>query len=550
MLNERTVDYLRDSLIENHAKPALTDYKGESFTYGQVAEQILDFHLLFESAGIRQGDKIALLGKNSARWCITYLSVITYGGVIVPILPDFKQEDLYSIINHSDAVLLFCADNIYEDLDIRKTPMIKAVISLQTFHPLLSAGDNVTAALESHTVRFNEKYPEDAIAAGHFSFPPVSNNQLAVLSYTSGTSGNSKGVMLSHNNLSANIRYARNNMPLKAGDSIVSFLPLAHTYGCAFEFLFPFSIGCHITILTRTPSPQIITQAFQEIRPALILSVPLVIEKIYKKQILPVITKPFTKILLQIPGIRKILFNKIRDKLTRSFGGNFREVIIGGAPFNRETELFFRKIRFPYTVGYGMTECGPLISYAPSAVIRSGSAGRLVDTLEIRIDSPDPQRVAGEIMLSGENITMGYYKNEETTRKKIDSEGWLHTGDSGTLDAAGFIYIKGRCDSMIPDPSGKNIYPEELEALLNNKFAVGESLVVYRADKLIALIHPDADAVKSRKIQEDELQLLYRQYLDEINASVPSYMNITRFEIHTEEFIKTPKQSIKRYLYS
>ncbi len=550
MLSEHLVDYIENSLKKNHDITALADYKGESYTYSEVAKQIIKFHLLFENAGIKQGDKIALLGKNSARWCISYLSVVTYGAVIVPILPDFKSEDLLYIINHSDSLALLCADNLFQDLDIQKMPLIKAVISLSNYQLLYAANETISDIVKSADALFDRKYPF-GIASGNFSFPEVTNDQLAVISYTSGTMGFSKGVMLSHNSLTANVWFAQKNMPLKPGDSIVSFLPLAHAYGCAFEFLFPFSIGCQIIILTKTPSPRVIIQAFQEIRPALVLSVPLVIEKIYKKQILPEISKAHIKILLRIPGIRNILFAKIRAKLTESFGGLFHEIVIGGAPFNNEAELFFRKIGFPYTVGYGMTECGPLISYTSSAKIKLGSSGKSVDTLEVKIDSPNPQKTVGEIIIRGDNVMLGYYKNEEATRQIIDSDGWLHSGDMGIIDSEGNIFIKGRCKNMILGANGKNIYPEELEAHFNNKFAIGESLVVQREDeKLVVLIHPDSDVVESNKLSDEELQNLYKQYLKMINASVPSYMNISKFEIYPEEFVKTPKRSIKRYLYS
>jgi long-chain acyl-CoA synthetase len=549
MLSTRLVDYIENSLKKNQNITALTDYNGDSYTYAEVANQLIKFHLLFEKAGLKQGDKVALLGKNSARWCIGYLSVITYGAVIVPILPDFKAEDLRYIINHSDSVFLFCADNIYQELDILKIPTVKVVFSLNNSQLLYSASETVSNAISSATTLFDEKYP-DGVATKNFGFPTVTNDMLAVISYTSGTTGFSKGVMLSHNSLTANIRYAQNNMPLKSGDSIVSFLPLAHTYGCAFEFIFPFTLGCQITILTKTPSPQVIIQAFQEIRPALILSVPLVIEKIYKKQILPEITKTKLKILLRIPGIRSIIYTRIRAKLVKIFGGNFKEIVIGGAPLNSEAEIFFRKIKFPYTVGYGMTECGPLISYAPSTVIKCGSSGKPVDTLEVKIDSPNPQKTVGEIMLRGANVMLGYYKNEEATNEILDAEGWLHTGDLGIIDRQGNIFIKGRCKSLLLGANGKNIYPEELEAHIDNKFGVGESLIVHRDNKLVALIYPDAEVVESNKISEEELQNMYKHYLKEVNASVPSYMKISKYEIYPEEFLKTPKRSIRRYLYS
>jgi long-chain acyl-CoA synthetase len=549
MLTERFVDYIESSIKQNIDLKALTDYKGESFTYSDIAQQIIKFHLLLEKAGVKQGDKIALLGKNSARWCIGYLSAVTYGAVIVPILPDFKPEDLQSIINHSDSVILLSADNLYNDLDINKLPNIKAVISLNNYQPLFTANEKIAGIVQSVDELFATKYPQ-GVTSQNFSFPAVTNDMLAVISYTSGTTGFSKGVMLNHNSLTANIRFAQRNMPLKPGDSIVSFLPLAHTFGCAFEFLFPFSIGCQIVILTKTPSPQIVLQAFHEIKPALVLSVPLVIEKIYRKQILPQISKNPAKWMLKIPGIRNLVYNKVKEKLTESFGGKFHEIVIGGAPFNSEVETFFRKIKFKYTVGYGMTECGPLISYQAFNKIKFGSSGKAVDTLEVKIDSPDPQNVVGEIMLRGDNVMLGYYKNEEATRQVLDGDGWLHTGDLGVIDREGNIFIKGRCKNMILGANGKNIYPEEIEALMDNKFAVNESLLVLRDDKLVILINPDYDVMETYKISNDDLDQLFKQYINEINNSVPSFMSIAKYEIHPEEFIKTPKRSIKRYLYA
>jgi long-chain acyl-CoA synthetase len=371
-----------------------------------------------------------------------------------------------------------------------------------------------------------------------------------VISYTSGTTGFSKGVMLQHNSLAANVRYAQENMPLVPGDSIVSFLPLAHSYGCAFEFLFPFSIGCHITILTKTPSPQIVIQAFQEIKPRLILSVPLVIEKIYKTRILPAIKKFPANVLLKVPLLNQLLHKKIRKNLMHVFGGNFAEIVIGGAAFNLEAETFFKKIGLPFAVGYGMTECGPLISYAPWTENKIAASGRSVDTLKVKIDSPDPAKIVGEIILRGENVMTGYYKNPEATREIIDEEGWLHTGDLGLIDKEGFIYIKGRCKSLILGSNGKNIYPEEIEATINNRYCVGESLVVYRDEKLVALIYPDNDTIASGKISPEELSAIMEQHRKEVNASIPTYMSISRFEMHPEEFVKTPKRSIKRYLYT
>ncbi len=396
--------------------------------------------------------------------------------------------------------------------------------------------------------KFIQTYPD--LRKEDIKFSDISNDALAVISYTGGTTGFSKGVMLSHNNLAANIRFAQTHMPLKPGDPVVSFLPLAHTYGCAFEFLFPFTFGCHITILSKTPSPQIIVQAFKEIKPRLILSVPLVIEKIFKKQLLPVISKPHMKILLAIPGINKILHNKIREKLTETFGGRFHEIVIGGAAFNPEAERFFRKIGFRFTVGYGMTECGPLISYTSWDTTKLGASGKPVDTLEVAIDSEDQEKKMGEIILRGENVMLGYYKNEKATREIIDENGWMHTGDLGVIDKEKNIFIKGRSKSMLLGPSGKNIFPEEIEAVINNMKYIAESLVISEDNKLVALIYPDFEMMKKDSISEDQLQPILDETRKSVNERVPEFMAVHKFRIHPEEFAKTPKRSIKRFLYT
>lgn len=548
MIKERFVDYIENSIAKNWDLPALSDYNGETFTFAETGKQILKFHLLFEKLGIKKGDKIALVGKNSARWCCVYLAVTTYGAVIVPILPDFKPDDIQSIINHSDSILLFSHDTFYHVADRAKLPSVKAIFSLNTFE-IYFASDEIKKVYNKLDADFAKKYPQK-LDGESFELPEIDNGELAVISYTSGTTGFSKGVMLQHNSLAANVRYAQENMPLVPGDPIVSFLPLAHSYGCAFEFLFPFSIGCNITILTKTPSPQIVTQAFQEVKPRLILSVPLVIEKIFKARILPVISKFPVNLILKIPGLNKIIHKKINKNLSEAFGGNFTEVVIGGAAFNIEAETFMKKIKFPFSVGYGMTECGPLISYAPWTVNKIGASGRKVDTLEVIVDSPDPTKIVGEILLRGENAMTGYYKNPEATREIIDEEGWLHTGDLGLIDKDGFIYIKGRSKSLILGSNGKNIYPEEIEASINNKYYVSESLVVYRDEKLVALIYPDTEKIKADNISDEALNEILDQYRKEVNSGLPKFMNVARFELHPEEFVKTPKRSIKRFLYS
>ena len=548
MIKERLVTYIEQSISQNWDIEALSNYREKGYTYKQIGEKIIKFHIFFREAGIKEGDRIALVGRNSANWCMIYLATVTYGAVIVPILPDFKPEDLNNLINHSDAVLLFADDKIFETLDMTKMPLVRSVISVDNLS-LIRTADMVTASIyESLEEKFKTAFPN--LSQSDIKFSDVTNDKLAVISYTGGTTGFSKGVMISHNSLAANIRYAQNNMPLKPGDPLVSFLPLAHTYGCAFEFLFPFTFGCHITILSKTPSPQIIVQAFKEIKPRLILSVPLVIEKIFKKQLLPVISKPHMKVLLSIPGINSILHKKIRDKLTETFGGRFHEIVIGGAAFNPEAERFFRKIGFPFTVGYGMTECGPLISYTSWKTTKLGASGKPVDTLEVTIDSEDPEKVIGEIILRGENVMLGYYKNEKATREMIDENGWMHTGDLGIMDKEKNIFIKGRSKSMLLGPSGKNIFPEEIEAVINNLDYIAESLVISEDNKLIGLIYPDHEMLKRDNITVEQFSGRLDDIRKQVNERIPEFMAVSKFRIHPEEFAKTPKRSIKRFLYT
>jgi len=548
MIQERLIWYIEQSIRQNWDIEALSNYKEKGYSYREIAEKILKLHLFFKESGIKEEDKIALVGRNSANWCVIYLATVTYGAVIVPILPDFKPEDLINIVNHSNSRLLFADDKIYETLDLPKMPEISGVLSLDDFRLITALNKAVKHAFNSNEGIFSEAYPE--LKQEHVKFSNISNDHLAVISYTSGTTGFSKGVMITHNSLACNVRYAQNNMPLKPGDPLVSLLPLAHTYGCAFEFLFPFTFGCHITILTKVPSPQIVIQAFKEIKPRLILSAPLVIEKIFKKQVLPVINKPVIKILLAVPGVNKMLHKKIREKLVETFGGRFHEIVVGGAPFNADAEKFFKKIGFRFTVGYGMTECGPLISYASWDTTKLGASGRAVDTLEVTIDSDDPENIVGEIILRGENVMLGYYKNEKATREMIDDEGWMHTGDLGVIDKEGNIFIKGRSKSMILGPSGKNIYPEEIEAVINNKDYITESVVISEDNKLIALIYPDFEMMKRDNISEEQLISVLEKTRKEVNERLPEFMAVHKFRIHNEEFAKTPKRSIKRFLYT
>lgn len=548
MIAERYVDMLEKSIKQNWNLPAISNYQGDTKTFAEMGESILWLHSIFEKNHVNSGDKIAVIGKNSVNWAIVYLATISYGAVIVPILPDFKPEDIQHIVNHSDAVLFFVADSIFEKIDEAQMPNLEAIISLQNFELLYHKKDDIVQAFE--TAGSKAKSGTDDLSADNFALPEIANDQLAAIVYTSGTTGFSKGVMLPHNSISANIRYAQNNIPLKFGDKIVSFMPLAHSYGCAFEFLFPLSIGCHVTFLSKIPSPKIIVKAFQEVRPQLILSVPLIIEKIYKKQIMPVLSKSSMKILLKLPLFSKLIHAKIRKKLVDVFGGQFIEIVIGGAAFNPEVEQFLRKIGFPYTSGYGMTECGPLISYDGHRTSKMYSVGLPVDTLEVEIDSDDAQNIVGEILVRGENVMTGYYKNEQATREAIDADGRLHTGDLGVIDADGYIFIKGRSKNMILGPSGQNIYPEEIEAKLNNMAFVSESLVLDKSNKIVALVYPDYEAADSAGMDDAQLAAKMEENRTMLNAVMPSYMQLSKIELYPEEFEKTPTKKIKRFLYN
>jgi long-chain acyl-CoA synthetase len=548
MLKENLVSYFETSIINNWGLPAFSDYKGASYTYGQVGIQIKKMHLLFKLAGIKRGDKISLVGKNSANWGMAFLSTMTYGAVIVPILPDFTPEDVMNIVNHSDSVFLFTSDAINQTLDSNKMPAVKASVSLEDFRIIHTSLNSLPSSAEEFEKLFQQEYPE-GISNSKYSFEPFPNEDLAVINYTSGTTGFSKGVVLNLNSLSANIRYAQNNIPLKSGDSIVSFLPLAHTYGCAFEFMFPFSIGCHVTFLTKSPSPQIIIEAFGVIRPHLVLAVPLIIEKIYKKQILPAISKGAAKTLIRIPLLNNLVYGKIKKKLMKAFGERFYEVVIGGAALNAEVEALLARINFPFSMGYGMTECGPLISYAGWRSRKKHSAGKIVDTLEITIDSEDPFQTVGEILVRGENVMLGYYKNEQATAEALDKDGWLHTGDLGIIDKDNYVFIKGRSKSMILGPSGQNIYPEEIEEKINNLIYVQEGIVVDRGGKIVALVYPDFAVLEADGVPREEIGNKMEEYRRELNKILPGYMGISKIEIVDTEFEKTPKKSIKKFLY-
>jgi len=541
MIPELYNQYIENSIKENWTKNAFRDYDGGTFTYAEVGKKITELHACFKNIGIQKGDKVALIGKNSANWAISYLAVTTYGAVIVPLLVDFKVKDIENIVNHSDAKILIADDRFRSDLDMKNLPLINLVLSLHKFGVLYTTLVEIEKCVE------NASNKTITVTAETFKLPALGNDSLLAILYTSGTSGFSKGVILNHNSLATNIRYAQENMPLKRGDSILSFLPLAHAYGCAFEFLFPFSKGCFITFLGKMPAPAVIIKAFNEIKPQLILSVPLIIEKVYKSKIKPVISKPAMKIMLQIPILNGFLHKKINKSLSQAFGGEFKEIVIGGAALNKEVEDFLTKIKFRFATGYGMTEFGPLISYRSWDKRKIYSTGKKIDYIEVKIEKEDPNSEIGEICLRGENQLLGYYKNDEITNAVIDSEGWVHTGDLGETDAEGNIWIKGRSKNMILGASGQNIYPEEIEAPLSNFPYIQECLIVERDQKLVALIVPDENLPAEVKAN---LNQIYTGYLKQLNHDLPTYMNVAKFEIRDIEFEKTAKRSIKRFLYS
>ena len=545
MLKENYTQFIWDSILENWDLTAFTNYQSESYTYGEVGRSIYYIQKLFIKCGIRKGDKIALIGKNCAEWSMAYQAIVAYGSVVVPILPNFTPNDVQHIINHSDSIMLFANKANWDVIDRDNLPKLKAVISLDDFSPLCARNKHLTVHIKKFQSLLTKPFTKEKLPK-----QLIGNSELFAIIYTSGTTGFSKGVMLTHNNITGNMVYSRTNMPLVSGDHILSFLPLAHAYGCAIEFLYPFTCGCHITFLGKMPTPQLLLQAFAEIRPRLILSVPLIIEKIFKKQIKPVLEQPKVKFMMKVPFLDNVILGKIKTKLTESFGGNFHEIVVGGAAINEEVQEVFRKAEFPFTVGYGMTECGPLISYSGWRENRFNSAGRVVDQLEMKIDSPDPENVVGEIIVRGENVMKGYYKNEKATREILDKDGWLHTGDLGTMDSDGFLYIKGRSKSMILGASGQNIYPEEIEARINAFPLVQECVVVDRKEGLVALIYPDMEMVDAKKMKEHSLEALMEVYCKTLNQEVPNYMQVKRFQIVSGEFEKTPKRSIKRFLYA
>lgn len=545
MRNNSLANIYTDTFQKNWKEAAFTDYEGLTLTYSEVAIRIRSLHLFYQIAGLQKGDKVVVLGRNTAHWGATFLSVISAGLVIVPVLPDFNPVDVNHIIHHSEAKLVFSSGNLLNKVDINACPGLKALVRIEDFTVKASADENMPYKLEDAFAY----YRENKLSRKSFQFEELDTEDLCIISYTSGTSGFTKGVMIPERSLVSNLLFARENMPLKTGNKIVSFLPLAHVYGLLFEFLFPLSLGCHITFLSKMPTPAILTKVFGEIRPHLILSVPLIIEKIYKKRLAPVLNKPLMKILLAIPLLSSVMHGKIKKKLTDIFGGRFFEIVIGGAPLNAEVEQFFRKIKFPFTIGYGMTECGPLISYAAWNKTKSHSAGKIVDRMEVRIDSENPMKIPGEIQVKGDNTMLGYFKSEADTEAVFTDDGWLQTGDLGIIDQENFVFIKGRSKNMILGPSGQNIYPEEIESRLCALEGIAESVVVEREGKLVALVYPDHDRLKELMLSTDALPGLMEKNRKKVNSQLPGYEHITQIELVEEEFEKTPKKNIRRFKY-
>ncbi len=544
------VDLIAESLKNNWDFDALTDYQGVTLQYKDVARKIEKLHILFENAGVEKGDKVALCGRNSAHWATAFLATLTYGAVAVPILHEFKAQQVHDIVNHSEAKILFVGDMVWPELDAEQMPHLEGIINIPDYSLLVSRTEKLTEARERLNEFFGRKYPK-FFRKEHVNYPHTPNpDALALINYTSGTTSNSKGVMIPFRALWSNYQFAIEVLghKVKRGNPVISMLPLAHMYGMAFEFIFEFLHGCHVYYLTRIPSPKIVLQAFGEIKPVVIISVPLIIEKIIKKNVLPRLQTPSMKVLLKMPFISGRILDKIRQHLVDAFGGQFYEIIIGGAAFNSEVEDLLNKIHFPYTVGYGATECAPIISYEDWQRFRKGSCGKAAPRMEIKIDSQDPQHVVGEILTRGENVMLGYFKNEEATAATL-KDGWYHTGDLGVMDDEGNLFIRGRSKNMLLGASGQNIYPEEIEDKLNTLPYVNESIVVQRGEKLVALIYPDFDLAQKDGLDENGLRMAMEQNRKDINTMVASYERISAMEIHQTEFEKTPKRSIKRFLY-
>lgn len=547
-LEQSFIALIEQSIKTNWYLNALTDYKGITLQYRDVARKIEKIHILLENAGIEKGDKIAICGRNSAHWTVTHLAVITYGAVVVPILHEFKADQVHNIVNHSEARLLFVGDQIWENLNEAAMPHLEGIIELKDFGVPVSRSEKLAYARDHLNEIFGHKFP-CRFRPDDISYEKEKSEDLAIINYTSGTTGYSKGVMLPYRSILSNVLYCKEKIGLKAGDSVVSMLPLGHVFGMTFDFLYGFTAGAHLWFLTRMPSPKIIAESFAEIRPRVIACVPLIVEKIFKKNILPKVDNKLGKLLLHVPIISDKIKELIKQKAMEVFGGNFIEIIIGGAPFNAEVEAFLKMIDFPYTIAYGMTECGPIICHSHWTELKLASCGKVAARMEAKVLSPNPSAIAGELVCRGANLMLGYYKNEEATRQVIDTEGWLHTGDMATIDEDGNVFIKGRCKNLLLTSSGQNIYPEEIESKLNNMPYVSESLIILQQDKLVGLIYPDSDDAFAHGLSQSDLVRVMEENRLELNKQLPAFSQIARFKLYPEEFEKTAKKSIKRFLY-
>ena len=547
-MDQSFIAYIENSIKNNWDLNALTDYKGATLQYKDVARKIEKIHIIFEESGIKKGDKIAICGRNSSHWGVAFLATVTYGAVAVPILHEFKADNVHNIVNHSESKLFFVGDVVWENLNEAAMPLLEGILAIDDFSVIISRSKKLTHAREHLNEMFGKKYPKN-FRKEHINYYKDEPEDLAIINYTSGTTSYSKGVMLPCRSLWSNIKFARKMMELNPGDKLVSMLPMAHMYGLAFEFLFEFSVGCQIYFLTRTPSPKIIFQAFSEVKPQLVIAVPLIIEKIIKKNVLPKLQTPTMKILLKVPIVNDMIKSTVRNQVINAFGGNFQEVVVGGAAFNHEVEDFLRMIEFPYTVGYGMTEGGPIICYEDWKKFKAGSCGKAVHRMEVKVLSPDPENIVGEIICKGDNVMLGYYKNEEATRDAFDKDGWFHTGDLGVIDAEGNVTIKGRSKNMLLSGSGQNIYPEEIEDKLNNLPYVAESIIVQQNEKLVGLVYPDFDDAFAHGLKSVDMERVMEENRITLNSMLPAYSQITKMKVYPEEFEKTPKKSIKRFLY-
>ena len=543
--------YIERSIIDNWDLDALTDYKGVTLQYKDVARKIEKLHIIFENSGVERGDKIAICGRNSANWAVAFLATLTYGAVAVPVLHEFTPDQIYNVVNHSEAKLLFVGDVVAKTIDATKMPGLEGVIYIPDYSLLVSRTDKLTYAREHLNEMFGKKFPK-AFRSNHVNYYKEENpDELALINYTSGTTGFSKGVMLPYRALWGNLDFTMHKIGphIERGSNTVSILPMAHMYGMSFEFLFEFCHGCHIFFLTRVPSPAIIAQAFTDIKPAIIIAVPLVVEKIIRKKVFPKIQNHKMRLLMNMPVISKKVKQKICEEVYEAFGGNLYEVVVGGAPFNQEVEAFLKSIDFPVTVGYGATECAPIITYTDWSEFVPTSCGKAVMHMEGKIDSPDPKNVPGEILARGTNTMLGYYKNEEATRAALDDEGWYHTGDLALMDDNGYVFIKGRSKNMLLGANGQNIYPEEIEDKLNSMTLVVESLIVQKGEKLAALIYPDYEEARVLGFSKEDLKHVMEQNILALNQIIPAYSKVSTFKLQDDEFEKTPKKSIKRYLY-